>query len=124
MEMQVEDIEGIEQYKPLKYTIASASNQEKIERRERKRERLIQLAFKNVFSDPYHPEDCQKTCLKAYKQAVGLLPYGSNNPECTCSDVGEELSPEENYSALEETDESSLDLDWEIHFTPPIACNF
>lgn len=114
---------NIDQCSPLKYTVKSEDNEERIQKRLSKRHRLIREAVEKVWSNPYHPEICEKTCLKAYKQAIGILPYDPNNPECTCCS-GEES--EDSVSCFcEESDTSSegssLDLQWEIHFTPPSA---
>ncbi|CAB3239193.1 unnamed protein product [Arctia plantaginis] len=126
IEMQVSSANSdtnIDQCSPLKYTIQNEDNEERIQKRLRKRQRLIKEAVNKVWSDPYHPDVCEKTCLKAYKQAVGLLPYDPNNPECTCSN--DEESEDSISCFCEESDTSSeggsLDLQWEIHFTPPSA---
>ncbi|XP_049867255.1 uncharacterized protein LOC126367669 [Pectinophora gossypiella] len=126
VEMQTfdETSEGKEPCKPLIYKIASANNEEKIRKRELKTQRLIDKTAEKIWSDPYHPEVCETTCLKAYKQAIGLLPYDPNNPECICpEDMQSEATEEEEVVSYEDdsSDCSSLDVDWELHFTPPGA---
>lgn len=125
VEMQVtaENSEGTQEvYNPLVYKIAKASNKDKIAKLERKKRRLIKEAVEEVWEDPYHPEYCERTCLRAYKQAVGLLPYDPNNPDCTCDYEGEEPVSSSSCSCEDDdvsSDCSSLEADWEIHFTPP-----
>ncbi|XP_050558855.1 uncharacterized protein LOC118266748 isoform X4 [Spodoptera frugiperda] len=123
VEMQVspEDSEmNIDHCSPLIYRISREDNEERIEKRLRKRHRLIKKAVDEVWEDPYHPEVCEKSCLKAYKQAIGQSDY---SPECNCS---EEEQDDESCSCCDGEDDdtsdaSSLDLEWEIHFSPPIA---
>lgn len=111
-----------ENYSPLIYKIKTEDNEKKLLKRERKRQRLVKRAVDEVWSDPYHPEFCEKTCAKAYKQAVGILPYDPTNPDCTCShEEVEESHTCSCYESDSSSDDSSLDLQWEIHFTPPIA---
>lgn len=128
VEMQVspEDSEtNVNQSTPLVYKITSEYNDERVQKRLRKQRRLVKEAVDKVWVDPYHPELCEKTCLRAYKQAIGL--YDPNNPECTCSDEEEKeevcscCDDEEDGDDDESSECSSLDLEWEIHFSPPIA---
>ncbi|XP_060800453.1 uncharacterized protein LOC106137708 [Amyelois transitella] len=110
-------------YSPLIYKIARPNNEERVMKLERKKRRLVKEAVGN-WPDPFHPEYCERTCLKAYKQAVGLLPYDPNNPECSCEEA-KYNDDEDVCSCCEEDDDSlssdcsSLDINWEIHFTPP-----
>lgn len=110
--------------KPLIYKIAKENNSEKIRARTRKEKRLIQEAIEEVWSDPYHPEACDAVCHKAYQQTLGIFPgdpyfeerrpeavYSTSSPSASCS-----------CDAVSISTDSSLDVDWEIHFTPPIYC--
>lgn len=125
VEMQVspENSEtNVDQCTPMVYKITREDNDERIQKRLRKRQRLVKEAVDRAYVDPYHPEACEKICLKVYKQAIGLDP---NKPECICSDEEEEVEEECSCCNAEEyedsSDCSSLDLEWEIHFSPPIA---
>lgn len=122
VELQVDaEAEGsYEHHTPLIYKIASANNEEKIRKRKRREQRLINETFNRVFTDNFHPELCEQTCLKAYRQALGVPSYDSSTPESTCSEEVDTVTLE---SDIESSDDSDLDLDWEIHFTPPIAYN-
>lgn len=130
VEMQVtgENSEGtVEQYNPLVYRIAKTNNEEKVAKLERKRRRLVREAVGDVLRDAYRPDVCERTCLRAYKQAVGLLPFDPNNPECIC-DEEDAPAPEPSPSCSCGDDDissdcSSMDIDWEIHFTPPYHSN-
>lgn len=108
---------------PLVYKIATADNLQKVKARARKERRLIRKTVREVWSDPYHPEVCQTTCYKAYKQAIGLDPYDPYNPECICpeEDYFEDLDSCSCIDTDADSECSSLDVDWEIHFTPPSA---
>lgn len=127
VEMQTapENNEGSnEQYTPLVYKIAKADNKDKLAKLELKRRQLVKEIIGD-FEDPYHPDVCEKTCLKAYKQAIGLLPLDPNRPDCTCSDgaAGQDSLKESCHCYYDDvsSDCSSMDIDWEIHFSPPIA---
>lgn len=111
-----------QQCSPLIYRIARANNMDRVRRLERKRLRLIKQVVGD-WTDPYHPEVCETRCLKAYQQAMGILPFDPNNPDCICEDqdnkeVLESCSCEDDETDIS-SDCSSLDIDWEIHFTPP-----
>ncbi|KAJ8722418.1 hypothetical protein PYW07_003598 [Mythimna separata] len=108
------------QYDPLVYRISREGNEERIQQRLRKKQRLVEEAVKKAWVDPYHPEICEKTCLRAYREAIGLS--NPNNPDCNCS-VEEEEEDKCSCCVDEEdsSDCSSLDVEWEIHFSPPIA---
>ncbi|KAJ0180762.1 hypothetical protein K1T71_004166 [Dendrolimus kikuchii] len=113
-----------EEYTPIIYRIARENNEDYVKQKKRKERRLIRQMVKNVWQDPYHPEICEETCLKAYKQAIGAVPFDPNNLECICpeeKDV-ETIASCSCDDADVSSDCSSLDLDWEIHFSPPIAC--
>lgn len=125
VEMQVspEDSDvNVDQCSPLVYRIGREDTEERIQKRLRRRQRLIKEAVDKVWVDPYHPEVCEKTCLRAYKEAVGLA--DPNNPECTCTVAEEKEDVCSCCNSVEDDDSSqcsSLDLEWEIHFSPPIA---
>lgn len=121
LQVDAENEGNYEQYKPLIYKIASADNEEKVRKRKRREQRLIKETFNKVFTDPYHPEVCEQTCLKAYRQAMGVTPYDPNRPVCVCPEEIEEVDTATLDSDDDSSDYSDLDLDWEIHFTPPIA---
>lgn len=107
---------------PLVYRISREDNEERIQKRLRKRQRIVKKAIDKVWADPYHPEACKQTCLRAYNEAMGLSDL--TNTEYTCSE--EDENGVCSYCGDEEDDDdssdaSSLDLEWEIHFSPPIA---
>lgn len=115
---------NVEHYNPLVYKIANANNKDKISKLERKKRRLIKEAIGEVWQEPYHPEVCERRCLKAYKQAVGLLPFDPENPECNCDNYLPQKVEATSCSCTDDdisSDTSSLGMDWEIHFTPPYA---
>lgn len=118
VEMQTAPEQGSSEYKPLIYKIASASNEEKVRRREKKERRLVRNVIKE-FRDPYHPQLCEQSCYCAYKDAVGFF---EDVPEVN-KDTAEPLTESPSSSDEDDSDSSSLDLDWEIHFTPPKARN-
>ncbi|CAG9784015.1 unnamed protein product [Diatraea saccharalis] len=123
MQTSPENNEGNnEQYSPLVYKIAKPSNKDKLAKLQLKKRCLVKEIIGD-FEDPYHPEICEKTCLKAYKQAIGLLPNDHNNPECSCGDCVQEESSESCHCEYDDvsSDCSSMDIDWEIHFSPPIT---
>ncbi|XP_030036019.2 uncharacterized protein LOC115451785 [Manduca sexta] len=112
---------------PIVYTIGKTPEEkykiqklrERRERRETRRKcRLLQSSFK---------DKCQEICLKAYNQAIGLLPTPNpNDPECPCSaQPAQNLSPAiESCSCSEEGSISSSDTDgdeWVIEFSPPAS---
>ncbi|XP_050345334.1 uncharacterized protein LOC126770163 [Nymphalis io] len=106
-----------ERYMPLIYEIESTNNKDKIKQRERLQRRLVKAAVKNVWSDPYHPEACENICAKTYNRVIGDLPLGVN-----CND--EEIETINSSCEDEEVNISttSSDVNWEIHFTPPLMC--
>lgn len=105
------------------YKIASANNEAKQAKRERKKQSLIKNHVKEVWKNAYNPEICQQRCLKAYQQAVGILPYDPKNPECICSEHEKDLdtfeSSCEDLDLWDESSDSGTDVEWEIHFSPP-----
>lgn len=108
---------------PLMYKITTADNQEKVKAKARKERRLVRRAVGSVWSDPYNPEACTDTCYKVYKQAIGFDPFNPCNPECVCPD--EYVDDLDSCSCSDDMDidseASSLEVDWEINFTPPNA---
>lgn len=112
---------------PLVYTIGKTAEekqkiqkqQERRERREtRRKSRLLQSTFR---------DRCQEICVKAFNQAIGVLPLPNpNDPECPCypEAVSNISPPIDSCSCSEEDDISSSDTDddeWVIEFTPPAA---
>lgn len=112
---------------PLTYTIGKTEEEkrkinikrERKERREtRRKSRLIQSTFR---------DRCQEICVKAYNQAIGLLPLPNpNDPECPCySEAANIVSPPiDSCSCSDEGSISTSDTDgddWVIEFTPPAA---
>lgn len=89
------------------------------ERREtRRKSRLLQSTFR---------DKCQEICLKAYNQAIGVLPLPNpNDPECPCyTQSAQNVTPPiDSCSCSDEGSISSSDTDgdeWEIQFSPPAA---
>ncbi|CAK1545097.1 unnamed protein product [Leptosia nina] len=112
---------------PIVYTIGKTEEEkmkirkqrERRERREtRRKSRLLQSTFR---------DKCQEICLKAYNQAIGLLPVPDpNSPDCPCHTSGvQNISPPvDSCSCSDEGSISSSDTDgdeWEIQFSPPAA---
>lgn len=50
-----------------------------------------------------------------------MPPYEPNSLECTCPEVVEEEGTGTYDSDDDTSDDSELDLDWEVHFTSPFA---
>ncbi|KAH9629280.1 hypothetical protein HF086_008362 [Spodoptera exigua] len=122
IEMQVSPADNevnMDHCSPLIYRISREDNEERVEKQQRKRHRIIKKAVDKVWEDPYHPEACEKTCLKAYKQAIGL--YDSNDESSLSEQEENESCSCCNGEDDDSSDASSLDLEWEIHFSPPIA---
>ncbi|XP_063822043.1 uncharacterized protein LOC135072043 isoform X1 [Ostrinia nubilalis] len=112
---------------PIVYTIGKSAEeklkiQKQKERRERRETRRKSRLLQSTFRDK-----CQEICLKAYNQAIGLLPLPNpNDPECPCqTKATENLSPPiDSCSCSDEGSVSSEDTDddeWTIEFTPPAA---
>ncbi|XP_049867254.1 uncharacterized protein LOC126367668 [Pectinophora gossypiella] len=112
---------------PLIYTIGKTEEtkqkiQKQRERRERRETRRKSRLLQSTFRDK-----CQEICLKAYNQAIGLLPLPNpNNPDCPCDvEAIKQPSPVvDSCSCSEEGTISSSDTDgddWIIEFTPPLA---
>ncbi|XP_053626066.1 uncharacterized protein LOC128683965 [Plodia interpunctella] len=111
---------------PLVYTIGKTeAEKEKIqkqrERRERRETRRKCRLLQSTFRDR-----CQEICVKAYNQAIGILPLPNpNDPECPCQlHTPHESPPIDSCSCSEEGSISSEDTDgddWTIEFSPPAA---
>lgn len=112
---------------PLIYTIGKTPEeklkiQKQRERRERRETRRKSRLLQSTFRDR-----CQEICVKAYNQAIGILPMPNiNNPECPCdTEITKPVSPPvDSCSCSEEGTISSSDTDgddWIIEFTPPLA---
>lgn len=113
---------------PLIYTIGKTEAeklkiQKQRERRERRETRRKNRLLQSTFRDK-----CQEICLKAYNQAIGILPLPNpNDPECPCYTKPPEqmvTPPIDSCSCSEEGTISTSDTDndeWVIEFTPPLA---
>ncbi|KAG6438905.1 hypothetical protein O3G_MSEX000316 [Manduca sexta] len=109
------------EYTPVVYKIANESNAERQRLNEMHRRRVIRKAVDEVWSDPYHPELCEDICYKTYQQAIGLMPYHANNPDCICSDEDIETIASCSCDDVDVNSDSSSDVEWEIQFSPPNA---
>lgn len=116
-----------EEKPPLIYTIGKteeekAKIQKQRDRRERRETRRKSRLLQSTFRDK-----CQEICLKAYNQAIGILPFPNpNDPECPChTEAAQNISPPiDSCSCSDEGSISSSDTDgdeWEIQFSPPAA---
>lgn len=113
---------------PLIYTIGKTEEtinklQKQRERRERRENRRKCRLLQSTFRDK-----CQEICVKAYNQAIGLVPLPDpNSPECPCEVAAvKPPTPTIDSCSCSETDGtiSSSDSDgddWVIEFTPPVA---
>lgn len=112
---------------PLIYTIGKTEEekrkiQKQRERRERRETRRKSRLLQSTFRDR-----CQEICLKAYNQAIGILPLPNpNDPACPCqTDAIQNITPPiDSCSCSDEETISSSDTDndeWTIEFTPPAA---
>lgn len=113
---------------PLIYTIGKTEEtinklQKQRERRERRETRRKSRLLQSTFRDK-----CQEICVKAYNQAIGLLPLPNpNSPDCPCEVAAVKApTPIIDSCSCSETDRtiSSSDSDgddWVIEFTPPLA---
>ena len=90
------------------------------ERREtRRKSRLLQSSFR---------DRCQEICLKAYNQAIGVLPLPNpNEPDCPCAGKPIHIPPPTVDSCSCSDDASTIETsdtdndEWVIEFTPPAA---
>lgn len=109
------------QYTPLVYKIANANNEDRKKKKEKIKRRILRRAAKDI-KDCYDPKACDKMCFDAYKYAIGISKADDNFPDlkkdmergdvldsCSCSDV-------------EMSSCTSSEVDWEIHFSPPLSC--
>ncbi|CAH2246444.1 jg25513 [Pararge aegeria aegeria] len=105
---------------PLIYKIESAKDKAKLKRKDNIRRRLVNAAVKEVWSDPYHPEACEKVCLPAFQQTIG------NFPETGDDHIFDEAQNDFDSSCDDGDISSSCnssEVNWEIHFTPPYISN-
>ncbi|KAM3961312.1 uncharacterized protein ACR2FA_004650 [Aphomia sociella] len=124
IEMQVTPpLESTQDYcSPLVYKITKANNEDRIKKLEKKKQRLIRNAVGDVWCDLYHPDVCERTCQKAYKRTIGLLPFDANNSDRICESDEEGMENINSCLCDDENDSSncsSTDINWEIHFSPP-----
>ncbi|VVD02642.1 unnamed protein product [Leptidea sinapis] len=117
IEVRNEPTDGQDQT-PLKYTIESENNKRKLKKREKQRQNLINAAVKDVWEDPYQPQNCENICLRAYYEAMGILPELQRNANCINQDF-----VSSNSDDYDDTSSScaSSEVDWEIQFSPPIS---
>ncbi|KOB65426.1 Uncharacterized protein OBRU01_22777 [Operophtera brumata] len=112
---------------PLIYSIGKtaeekANIQKQRDRRERRETRRKSRLLQSTFRDK-----CQEICLKAYNQAIGILPLPNpNDPECPCYTQSPQnvTPPIDSCSCSDVGTISSSDTDrdeWEIQFSPPAA---
>lgn len=113
---------------PLIYTIGKTEEtknklQKQRERRERRETRRKSRLLQSTFRDK-----CQEICIKAYNQAIGVLPLPNPNmPECPCevaavkapTPVIDSCSCSETEGTISSSDSDGDD--WVIEFTPPMA---
>ncbi|KAI5641720.1 hypothetical protein NE865_06024 [Phthorimaea operculella] len=107
--------------KPLIYKIASPDREERMKLRALKTQKLIEKARKEIATDWYNPDACEQKCGKAYKMATGAYEYDQAMADCICPEdmIDSNDASTAESSSVDSSDYSSLDLDWEIHFTPP-----
>ncbi|XP_063530871.1 uncharacterized protein LOC134741931 [Cydia strobilella] len=116
-----------EEKPPLIYSIGKTEEektkiQKQRERRERRETRRKCRLLQSTFRDK-----CQEICVKAYNQAIGILPLPNpNDPECPCyTKPADAISPPiDSCSCSEEGSISSSDTDgddWIIEFSPPAS---
>ncbi|CAH0604957.1 unnamed protein product [Chrysodeixis includens] len=113
---------------PIIYTIGKTEEerrkiQRQRDRRERRETRRKSRLLQSTFRDR-----CQEICLKAYNQAIGLLPLPNvNDPDCPCNtkpDPSIEPPIVDSCSCSDVGTISTSDTDnddWIIEFTPPAA---
>ncbi|KAJ8722420.1 hypothetical protein PYW07_003600 [Mythimna separata] len=113
---------------PLVYTIGKTEEekrkiQQQRDRRERRETRRKSRLLQSTFRDR-----CQEICLKAYNQAIGVLPLPDpNSPDCPCAGkplheeppIVDSCSCSDTASTIASSD-SDHD-EWVIEFTPPAA---
>lgn len=113
---------------PLIYTIGKTEDEKKKIQRQRDRRERRESRRKSKLIQSTFRDKCQEICLKAYNQAIGLLPLpNANDPECPCytEPPGNTSSPVIDSCSCSDGDTiSSSDTDgdeWEIQFSPPAA---
>ncbi|XP_075992919.1 uncharacterized protein LOC142987866 [Anticarsia gemmatalis] len=111
---------------PLTYTIGKTEEEKKKVQQQRERQARRETRRKSRLLQSTFRDKCQEICLKAYNQAIGLLPLPNpNNPECPCfTDDAGPSPPIDSCSCSDEGSISSSDTDndeWVIEFTPPAA---
>uniref|UniRef100_A0A2A4J7F4 Uncharacterized protein n=1 Tax=Heliothis virescens TaxID=7102 RepID=A0A2A4J7F4_HELVI len=112
---------------PLVYTIGkTAEEKRKIQRQRDRRERRETRRKSRLLQSTFR-DRCQEICLKAYNQAIGLLPLPHPNaPDCPCVGSNSALTPPiiDSCSCSDVGTISSSDTDndeWVVEFTPPAA---
>nr|XP_021180888.2 uncharacterized protein LOC110369699 [Helicoverpa armigera] len=112
---------------PLIYTIGkTAEEKRKIQRQRDRRERRETRRKSRLLQSTFR-DRCQEICLKAYNQAIGLLPLPHPNaPDCPCAESNGSLTPPiiDSCSCSDVGTISSSDTDndeWIVEFTPPAA---
>lgn len=112
---------------PLTYTIGKTPEEKyRIQMQRERKERRIMRRKSRLLQSTFR-DKCQEICVKAYNQAIGLLPLPNPNlPECPCETepVPHMSPPIDSCSCSEDESVSSSDTDgddWVIEFTPPLA---
>lgn len=111
--------ECLSQLSPLIYTIESLDRKAKLKKKDYIKKKLVEAAVNEAWSDPFHTEACENKCLPAYNLAVGFSPEIGDYNKIAEEEIysGSCLSDDEVSSSC-----NSSEVDWEIHFTPPISC--
>lgn len=113
---------------PLIYTVGkTAEEKRKIQRQRDRRERRETRRKSRLLQSTFR-DRCQEICLKAYNQALGVLPLPNPNaPDCPCTDKPLHVFPPiidscscSDVASTISTSDTDND-EWVIEFTPPAA---
>lgn len=115
-----------EERPPLTYVIGKTEEEKKKLQKQREKRVRRETRRKSQFLQSTFRDKCQEICLKAYNQAIGMLPLPNpNDPDCPCiTSPPIEKSPLDSCSCSEAEYISSSDTDndeWVIEFSPPAA---
>lgn len=113
-----------EEKDPLVYTIGKTEAEKNLIQKQREKRERRETRRKSKFLQSTFRDKCQEICVKAYNQAIGILPLPNpNNPECPCQTGDVHLTPPiDSCSCSEAGSVTSSDTDgdnWTIEFTPP-----
>lgn len=112
---------------PLIYTVCRSEEEKARVIKKREKKEAKDLKRMNRFIQSTFKDRCQEICLKAYNQAIGVLPMPNwNQPDCPCVTKkptrGSDSESDPECSCSEPSDESGSDDDeWTVEFTPPNA---